>query len=291
MDMPKNLFKQKLRQGQWQVGLFVGLASGYSMEILAGAGFDWLVIDAEHSPNNPASVLAQLQAAAAYPVQVLVRPMSHDPALIKQYLDAGAQTCCCPWSTTPPRRGNWCAPCAIRPRASAASPLRWRARRTGTASRTTSNMPTSRSAWWYRWKRGRGWKISMRILAVEGVDAVFIGPADLAASLGHLGEAGHPEVRAAIEDALRRIAATGKAAGVFVTDPTLAAHYRDCGASFIAVGGDTTLLRGAAVQLAAAFAATLTESKSALAVRRVSGLYRPAVRCGRIRLRNIESKP
>jgi 4-hydroxy-2-oxoheptanedioate aldolase len=64
MDMPKNLFKQKLRQGQWQVGLFVGLASGYSMEILAGAGFDWLVIDAEHSPNNPASVLAQLQAAA-----------------------------------------------------------------------------------------------------------------------------------------------------------------------------------------------------------------------------------
>ncbi|MDZ4254689.1 MAG: aldolase/citrate lyase family protein, partial [Sulfuritalea sp.] len=92
MDMPKNLFKQKLRQGQWQVGLFVGLANGISMEILAGTGFDWLVIDAEHTPNNPASVLAQLQAAAPYPVQLLVRPMSHDAALIKQYLDAGAQT-------------------------------------------------------------------------------------------------------------------------------------------------------------------------------------------------------
>jgi 4-hydroxy-2-oxoheptanedioate aldolase len=90
-------------------------------------------------------------------------------------------------------------------------------------------------------------------VAVEGVDAVFIGPADLAASLGHLGDAGHPEVRAAIEDALRRIAAAGKAAGVFVTDAALARHYGECGASFIAVGGDTTLLRGAAVKLAASF--------------------------------------
>jgi 4-hydroxy-2-oxoheptanedioate aldolase len=91
------------------------------------------------------------------------------------------------------------------------------------------------------------------ILAVEGVDAAFIGPADLAASLGHLGNSGHPEVRAAIETSLQRIAASGKAAGVFVTDPTLARHYRDCGASFIAVGGDTTLLRNAAQSLAASF--------------------------------------
>lgn len=91
------------------------------------------------------------------------------------------------------------------------------------------------------------------ILAVEGVDAVFIGPADLAASLGHLGDSGHPEVRAAIEAALPRIAASGKAAGIFVTEPELAQHYRACGASFVAVGGDTTLLRSAAVELAASF--------------------------------------
>ena len=91
------------------------------------------------------------------------------------------------------------------------------------------------------------------IVAVDGVDGVFIGPADLAASLGHLGEAGHPEVRAAIEVALRRIAAAGKAAGVFVTDLGLAGHYRSCGASFVAVGGDTTLLRSAALKLAASF--------------------------------------
>jgi hypothetical protein len=87
-------------------------------------------------------------------------------------------------------------------------------------------MPTPRSAWWSRSKRGRVWKISTQILAVEGVDAVFIGPADLAASLGHLGEAGHPEVRAAIEDALRRIAAR-QGGRRFRHRPALAAHYRD----------------------------------------------------------------
>ena len=91
------------------------------------------------------------------------------------------------------------------------------------------------------------------ILAVEGVDAAFIGPADLAASLGHLGEPRHPEVVAAIEAALPRIAASGKAAGVFVTDPSMARRYRECGASFVAVGGDTTLLRTAASRLAASF--------------------------------------
>ena len=115
-----------------------------------------------------------------------------------------------------------------------------------------SGRPTPKSAWWSRSRPGWDWKTSA-ILAVDGVDAVFIGPADLAASLGHLGEAGHPEVRAAIEDALRRIAAAGKAAGVFVTDAALAARYRALGASFVAVGGDTTLLRGAAVKLADAF--------------------------------------
>jgi 4-hydroxy-2-oxoheptanedioate aldolase len=98
---------------------------------------------------------------------------------------------------------------------------------------------------------------------VEGVDGVFIGPADLSASMGHLGDAGHPEVRAAIDDALPRIVAAGKAAGIFVTDPELAHHYRSLGASFIAVGGDTTVLRNAAVKLAASFGDAKPDSGTA----------------------------
>lgn len=253
MDMPQNHFKHRLAERQWQVGLFVGIGSACSTEILAGAGFDWLVIDAEHSPNNPLTVLAQLQAAAAYPVQVLVRPPSHDPALIKQYLDAGAQTLLLPLVDDAAQAAALVRAMRYPPRgirgvaASLARAARWNGipdyvRQADAEVCLVVQVETR-----------LGLENLDAILAVDGVDAVFIGPADLAASLGHLGEAGHPEVRAAIEDALRRIVAAGKAAGVFVTDAALAARYRALGASFVAVGGDTTLLRGAAVKLADAF--------------------------------------
>ena len=253
MDMPKNQFKQRLRQGQWQVGLFVGLASAYSMEVIAGAGFDWLVIDAEHSPNNSASVLAQLQAAAPYPVQLLVRPMNHDPALIKQYLDIGAQTLLLPLVDNAAQARELVRAVRYPPEgirgvaASLARAAHW------SGIKDYVRQANAEVCLVVQVETRQGLENLDAIAGVEGVDGVFIGPADLAASLGHLGDAGHPEVRAAIEDALSRIAASGKAAGVFVTDPTLAQHYRGCGASFIAVGGDTTLLRGAAVKLAASF--------------------------------------
>jgi 4-hydroxy-2-oxoheptanedioate aldolase len=253
MDMLRNIFKQKLRQRQLQVGLFVGLASAYSIEILAGAGFGWLVIDGEHAPNNPASVLPQLQAAAPYPVQLVVRPVNHDAALIKQYLDIGAQTLLVPMVDT-------AAQAAALVRAVRYPPQGIRGVGTSLA----------RAAHWggikdYAVKANQEICLVVQIetreglanldaiLAVDGVDGAFIGPADLAASMGHLGDARHPEVRAAIEDALSRISATGKGAGVFVTDTDLARHYRACGASFIAVGGDTSLLRNAAVKLASAY--------------------------------------
>jgi 4-hydroxy-2-oxoheptanedioate aldolase len=253
MEMPRNHFKQRLREKCLQVGLFVGLASHYSMEILASAGFDWLVIDAEHSPNNPASVLPQLQAAAAHPPQLLVRPMNHDPALIKQYLDIGAQTLLVPMVDDATQamalvRALRYPPQGIRGVASSmARAACWNGVE-GYVQHANDEVCLV-----VQIETRQGLENLDAILAVEGVDAAFIGPADLAASLGHLGNSGHPEVRAAIETSLQRIAASGKAAGVFVTDPTLARHYRDCGASFIAVGGDTTLLRNAAQSLAASF--------------------------------------
>lgn len=253
MDMPKNFFKRRLQQAEWQVGLFAGLASSYSMEILAGAGFDWLVIDAEHSPNNPASVLAQLQAAAPYPVQMLVRPMSHDPALIKQYLDAGAQTLLLPLVDSAAQAQELVRAVRYPPEgirgvaASLARAAHW------TGVKDYVRHANAEVCLVVQVETRQGLDNLDAILAVDGVDGVFIGPADLAASLGHLGDAVHPEVKAVIEAALRRIAGAGKAAGVFVTDLGLARYYRDCGASFVAVGGDTTLLRGAALKLVASF--------------------------------------
>jgi 4-hydroxy-2-oxoheptanedioate aldolase len=253
MDMPQNLFKRRLRENRLQVGLFVGLCSAYSMEILAGAGFDWLVIDAEHSPNNPASVLAQLQAAAPYPVQLLVRPMNHDAALIKQYLDVGAQTLLAPLVDDAAQAAALVRAVRYPPEgirgvaASLARAAHW------TGVQDYVRHANDEVCLIVQVETRAGLENIDAILAVDGVDGAFIGPADLAASLGHLGDPHHPAVEAAIEHALGRIAASGKAAGVFVTEPERAGHYRSCGASFIAVGGDTTLLRGAALTLAAAF--------------------------------------
>jgi 4-hydroxy-2-oxoheptanedioate aldolase len=256
MDMPRNGFKRALAAGGTQIGLFLGLANPYSAEVIASAGFDFLLIDAEHGPNDVRTVLAQLQAIAPYPVHALVRPVNGDPALIKQLLDVGVQTLLVPMVETAEQAGALVSAMRYPPRG---------IRGVGTA--------LARAARWngiegyfahadvemcliVQVESRRGLDNLDAILAVEGVDGVFIGPADLAASLGHLGEPGHPEVKAAIDDALGRIAQAGKIPGVFSGDAAMAQHYRERGARFVAVGADTTLLRNAAVKLAAAFKPT-----------------------------------
>lgn len=253
MEMPRNEFKRMLREKRLQVGLFVALANTYSMEILATAGFDWLLIDGEHAPNNPATVLPQLQAAAPYPVQLVVRPVNHDTALIKQYLDIGAQTLLVPMVESVSEAAALVRAVRYPPQGmrgvgtSLARAARWN------AVRDYAKHANDEICLIVQIESRQGLANLDAILMVEGVDGIFIGPADLAASMGYLGQSGHPEVKAAIEDAVKRIAATGKAAGVFVSEPKLARHYLDCGASFIAVGGDVTLLRTAALKLAASF--------------------------------------
>lgn len=253
MKFPVNGFKAALRDGRATTGIFIGLVSPAATEICATAGFDWLLIDAEHAPNDPVTVLPQLQAAAAYGLPVIVRPVSHDPALIKQYLGIGAQTLLVPMVESAEQAAALVQAVRYPPRG---------IRGVGTA--------LERGA---RWNAVDGYfkqaddemclivQIESRagldnldaILAVDGVDGVFIGPADLAASLGHLGQPMHAEVKAIIETTLRKIAGCGKAPGVFASDPAMARHYRQCGARFVAVGADTSILRNAAVALAATF--------------------------------------
>lgn len=253
MDMPRNVFKLRLKEGRLQVGLFVALINPLSMEILAATGFDWLLIDGEHAPNTPASVMPQLQAAAAYPVQLVVRPANHDAALIKQYLDIGAQTLLVPMVETAAEAEALVCAIHYPPRGirgvgtSLARAAGWGGVK-DYASRADEEICLIVQV-----ESRQGLANLDAILRVEGVDGVFIGPADLAASMGLIGQSQHPEVKTAIEAALRRIAAGGKAAGVFVTGQDLAQHYRNCGASFLAVGGDVTLLRNAAAKLASSF--------------------------------------
>ncbi len=253
MDMPVNPFKRALAAGQTQIGLFLGLAHAYSAEIVATAGFDWLLIDGEHGPNDLQGIIAQLQALAPYPVRPVVRTPDHDVARIKQWLDGGAQTLMVPMVESAADaaklvRAMRYPPHGVRGVGTAmARAARWN----GVAdyfARADSEMCLI-----VQIESTHGLAALDEILAVDGVDAVFIGPSDLAASMGHLGQPGHPEVKAAVETAIGQIAAAGKAAGVFSADPATAGAYQAIGARFLLVGVDTLLLRNAAVALADRF--------------------------------------
>jgi len=253
MKIPTNIFKQRLLGGETQIGLWLGLADAYSAELLAGTGFDWLLIDAEHAPNDVRTVLAQLQAIAPYPVQPVVRPVEGNVALIKQYLDAGAQTLLIPMVETAEQAAQMVAamrypPKGIRGVGSAlARSSRWNGipdyLQHADAHMCLLAQVESASALEHL----------DAIARTEGVDGVFFGPADLSASLGFLGQPGAPEVQQVIIESIAKVRAAGKAAGILSADPVLARRYLEHGANFVAVGVDTTLLAQAARQLAGAF--------------------------------------
>lgn len=253
MDMPLNTFKRALAAGETQIGLFLGLANSYSAEIVGGTGFDWLLIDGEHGPNDLQSIIGQLQALAPYPVRPVVRTVDHDVARIKQLLDGGAQTLMVPMVETAADaeklvRAMRYPPHGIRGVGTAmARAARWN----GVADYFAH--ADQEMCLIVQIESTTGLAGLAEVLQVEGVDAVFIGPSDLAASMGYLGQPNHPEVKATVEAALRQIAAAGKAAGVFSADPVAAEAYRQMGARFLLVGVDALLLRNSAVALADKF--------------------------------------
>ncbi|MCK4124475.1 MULTISPECIES: 4-hydroxy-2-oxoheptanedioate aldolase [Ralstonia solanacearum species complex] len=262
MQMPHNAFKQALREGRPQIGLWLGLAHANAAELLAGTGFDWLLIDGEHAPNDLQSILAQLRAVAPYPAQPIVRPPTGDAAQIKQLLDLGAQTLLVPMVDSA-RQAHGLAqamrypPHGIRGVGSAlARSSRWNQVR-GYLQQADAQMCLLVQA-----ETTAALAQLDAIAAQDGVDGVFFGPADLSASMGLLGQPGHPDVVAAICDGIRRVRAAGKAPGVLAADPELAATYLAHGALFVAVGVDTTLLVGAASRLARQYRASGSDEPS-----------------------------
>lgn len=253
MDMPINRFKQRLKSGETQIGLWLGLADAYCAELAANAGFDWLLIDGEHAPNDLRGLLGQLQAVAPYPSHPVIRPVIGDIALIKQVLDIGAQTLLVPMVESAEQarelvRAIHYPPQGIRGVGSAlARASRWNSI-PGYLDKADEQMCLL-----VQIENREGLVNLDAIAAVEGVDGVFIGPADLSASMGHRGNPGHPEVQAAIEDAIVRIQKAGKAAGILSADETLARRYIELGAAFVAVGVDTTVLMRGLQTLAGKF--------------------------------------
>ncbi|MEH6354233.1 4-hydroxy-2-oxoheptanedioate aldolase [Pseudomonas sp. 3JA] len=253
MDMPINKFKQRLRSGEAQIGLWLGLADAYCAELAANAGFDWLLIDGEHAPNDLRTLLGQLQAVAPYPSQPVIRPVIGDTALIKQVLDIGVQTLLVPMVESADQarelvRAIHYPPHGVRGVGSAlARASRWNSI-PGYLDKADEQMCLL-----VQIESRDGLANLDAIAAVDGVDGVFIGPADLSASMGFRGNPGHPQVQAAIEDAIARIRQAGKAAGILSADEKLARRYIELGAAFVAVGVDTTVLMRGLQTLAATF--------------------------------------
>jgi len=188
MDLPINPFKRALKASQRQIGLWCSLSDHFAVEVVAGSGFDWLLLDTEHSANELPMVLTQLQAAAPYPTHPVVRVPCNDMVTIKRYLDIGAQSLLIPF-------------------------------------------------------------------VQNEEDGVFIGPADLHASLGYPGETANAKVLPIIDDAIRKIRRAGKAPGVLTSAEADARRWIECGALFVAVGADIGLLARESEKLAAKFKA------------------------------------
>lgn len=245
-------FKERLAEGKPLLGLWQALANNYTADVCARAGYDWLLFDGEHSPNTAQTLLGQLQAVSSFPVEAIARVPAGDPVHIKQYLDIGFTTLLVPMVDGAEQARGVVAACrypphGIRGVASAT------ARATGFGADPAYLHEVDRRITVIVQIESREALDSIdAIAATAGVDALFIGPADLSASLGHLGNPGHPEVQEAIQHAKERIDAAGKPAGIFALSPDDARCRIEEGFRFLSIGTDIGLLARGATSLLAA---------------------------------------
>ena len=250
MPAPENRFKAALKGGRTLFGCWLSLADTFSTELMGTAGFDWLVIDAEHGPNDLRSTLAQLQVLEASASQAVVRVPIGETYLIKQVLDAGAQTVLVPMVESADQARQLVRDVTYPP--DGVRGVGYALTRASRFSEIADYGTTADAqiCLLVQVENRKGIDNLDEILAVEGVDGVFIGPADLAADMGHMGNALHEEVQAVIMEAIARIRAAGKAPGILSTHDPMTHAAIAAGAQFVALGADLLLLARSARDLA-----------------------------------------
>jgi len=253
-SLPTNAFKQALRESRPQIGLWCSLCSNIVAEVIAGSGFDWILLDTEHAPNELPMVFSQLQALAESAVAPVVRPAWNDMVLIKRLLDIGAQNLLIPYVQTPEEAKAAVAAVRYPPEGVRGVAVLHRANRYGRVKDYTLRIGEQLCVL-VQIETQLALKNIEAIAAVDGVDGLFIGPSDLAAALGHLGNPGHPEVQATIADALARIRKAGKAPGILAPVEAEARRWLEAGCTVVAVGSDLGLLARHSSELAAKYKA------------------------------------
>ncbi|MBZ0218190.1 MAG: HpcH/HpaI aldolase/citrate lyase family protein [Fimbriimonadaceae bacterium] len=252
MELPKNTFKAMITAGNRQIGLWSSLCNNISTEIIAYSGFDWILLDTEHSPNELPNLLSQMQAMAAGTASAIVRPAWNDTVLIKRILDIGAQSILVPYVQNADEARKAVAATRYPPHGVRGVTGSGRAARYGRVSDYLQSANDEICVLVQVETQGALQNLET-IAGVEGVDGVFIGPADLAASWGHVGNPQHGDVQAAIKDAAVRLKALGKPSGILTFNAEEAQKYIDWGFTFVAVGSDLGILARGADALAARF--------------------------------------
>jgi 4-hydroxy-2-oxoheptanedioate aldolase len=251
-NMPRNTFKQAIASGQRQVGLWSGLASPIAAEIIAGAGFDWIVIDGEHGPNDIATLLPQLQAMRGGTAEPVFRVPWNDMVIIKRAMDVGARTLLIPFVQNDEEALHAVAATRYPPLGVRGVSVAPRANDYGRIQNYHRNAHLDTCVLVQIETR-----VALReiegIAKVEGVDGIFLGPSDLAADFGHLGNPKQADVQGALKDAATRIRAAGRAAGILTGSLDDVESLFAMGYNFVAVGSDVGLLARTAEQVAARF--------------------------------------
>lgn len=253
MPAPENILKRRLKAGEVTHGLWLGMADAYAAEMAGTAGFDWLLIDGEHAPNDLRSTMAQLAVLERSGTVPVVRLPDGDPVKVKQALDIGAQSLLIPMVDSAEQARMLVQATRYPPQGfrGVGSSLA----RASRFSAIPDYLATANDqiCLILQVESVKGLAALDDILAVDGVDAVFFGPADLAADMGHLGRSDAPAVRDAIYEGLRRTRAAGKAAGILATEAEFIDAAKAAGANFVGVGIDVTLFVGALRALAARY--------------------------------------
>jgi 4-hydroxy-2-oxoheptanedioate aldolase len=252
MELARNPFKAAIAAGKLQIGIWSSLASNIGAEILSDSGFDWILLDTEHSPNEIPDLVAQLQAVQAGTAAPIVRPAWNDLVLIKRVLDIGAQTILVPYVQNVEEARRAVAAIHYPPKGLRGVAGGARASRYGRVA-DYLKQADGEVCLLVQVETVSAMAQLDAIAAVEGVDGVFIGPSDLSASFGHIGNPAHPEVQQAIRDAAARIRKAGKAPGILTGNEEDARRYIEWGYLFVAVGIDTAMLVRAADGLATRF--------------------------------------
>jgi 4-hydroxy-2-oxoheptanedioate aldolase len=245
VKLPVNRFKAAIREGRPQVGIWSSLCSNVAADVLGTAGFDWALIDMEHSPNELPSVLSQLQAYEVGGTTPIVRPPWNDAVVFKRLLDIGALTLLVPMVQSAAEAEAAVRATRYPPHGIRGVSLTTRTNRYGRITDYLDRVHDEICVLVQVETRAALERID-EIAGVDGVDGVFFGPTDLSADFGHIGKPAHPDVVEAITAAHARVSSAGKPSGILVGDPDQAVHWLKTGFMFVACGSDLALLaRGA----------------------------------------------